>query len=182
MSRITTKTTGLRSRAGFDETIDRIAELTVKLRGLEAKRDKRIQAIRDETGAEITAFIEQRDALLTMAEDYATENREEVFAKGAKTGETALALFGLRFGQPTLKLLSRKWTWDRVMAAIKGLPGLPQFVRVAESLDKEAIKAALGDKPEELAKIGCRIDQTEAFWVEPRDVATDATQAVNTRG
>jgi phage host-nuclease inhibitor protein Gam len=171
-NRITTKTTGLRSRSGFEDTIDRIAELTVKLRGLEAKRDKRIQAVRDESGPDILSVADQRDALMTLAENFALENRSELFAKEAKSGATTMAAYGLRLGNPTLKTLNRRWTWEKVKEAVKAA-SWAQFIRTEETLDKDGIKAQLGDKPEALASVGCRIDQSEAFWVEPKDRAME---------
>jgi phage host-nuclease inhibitor protein Gam len=181
-TRVTSRGARCQTRSEFEASIDRIAELTVRLRGLEARRDKKIQAVRDEFAADIDAALKERDALVVTAEAFAFDHRGELFSGSSKTASTAQALYGLRLGQPTLKLLSRKWTWAAVLEALKAVPGIPRFIRVSEEVDKDALKAQLGDKPEELAKLGCRIEQTEGFWVEPRDTAIAETQTVNTRG
>lgn len=167
MPRLKTKTTGLRTRAAFDRAINEIAEIAVRLRQLEADRDERIQAIREETDPAIQTTRDRRDALLTLAEDYALDNRYDLFPKG-KSAATSLAEFGLRIGQPTLKTLNRRWTWIKVMQAVKDLHS-GRFIRTKETLDKEAIRAQLGGDPTQLAVIGCRIEQTESFWVEPKE-------------
>lgn len=178
-TRITTKSIGLRSRAALDQAVDQVSVLTTKIRILEAKRDKRLQAVREEHGAEITAAIEQRDALLTVAEAYVPEHRDEIFADGGKTASTALATFGLRLGQPTLRPINRRWTWAKILDAVKEAYGA-RFIRAKEELDKDAIKAQLGDNAGDLAKVGCTIEQTEAFWVEPRETA-QAEEQLTTR-
>lgn len=165
---ITTRNRGLRDAAAFRAAVNEIAALSVRLRILEAKRDKRLQAVRDEHEPEIQAAADQRDALLALAEAYAAENRETVFLAGQKSGECELATYGMRIGNPTLKLLNKRWTWAKVLEVVKKALG-EGFIRVQESLDKDAIKAAFGDSPSTLAEIGVRIEQTEAFWVEPKD-------------
>ena len=86
-----------------------------------------------------------------------------------KSADTALAFFGFRIGNPTLKLLNRKWSWESVLEAVKrSFPG--QFVRLSEAVDKDALKVQLTD--EQRAEVGCRIDQVETFFVEAKDQAT----------
>ena len=84
----------------------------------------------------------------------------------AKSGETGKARWGWRLGNPTLVLLSRKFTWGAVCNKIKEM-GLTAYLKVSDPKpDKDKLKAELDD--ERLAALGLRIEQTEAYWVEPK--------------
>lgn len=172
-TRMTTRHTGPQTRAEYERTIDQIATLSVRARLLNAKMDRKLQAIRDEHGPALQQTLDQLDALLTVAEAYACEHRDELFAGGRKSGSTTLAEYGLRLGQPTLKPLNRRWTWAKVLEAVKaGMPG--RFLRVKEELDKDGLRAQLGGDAATLATVGLRIEQSEAFWVEPKDGGEEA--------
>ena len=63
-------------------------------------------------------------------------------------------------------LLSRKFTWGAVCNKIKEM-GLTAYLKVSDPKpDKDKLKAELDD--ERLAALGLRIEQTEAYWVEPK--------------
>ena len=160
----------IKSRIEFDVTIDELARATVKLREAQAKRDEQIQSIRDMYAPACNVFAEQVQGLALAAEKYAEEHRDELFVGKVKSAETALAVFGFRLGQPTLKTLSKAWTWERVLEALIER-GLKRFVRTKQEPDKEALKQHMS--AEELAGVGCRIDQTETFFIEPKDRATE---------
>lgn len=165
------KSTGFTSRVEFDAAVDRIAEASAQLRKLEAVRDTAIQAVRDTHNPAIDAIDQERKALVALAEKYAETHRPELFVDGKKSADTALAFFGFRIGNPTLKVLNRKWNWESVLDAVKSRYKA-RFVRTEESPDKDALKAQLSD--EQLAEVGLRIEQSETFFVEPKDVATKA--------
>lgn len=166
--RTSTRGKGLKKKSSFLEAVDEAARLTVKIRTLEARRDKRIQTVRESSKEALSPLTDERDRLLGLAEDYALENRDELFSDGSKSSASALATFGFQMGQPTLKTLNRKWTWKKITQGVKELFGA-RFLRVKEELDKEALKSAYKDAPAKLADLGCRIEQKEAFWIEPKD-------------
>lgn len=168
------KATSLKSRAEFDAAVDQLARTTVELRKLEAARDEQLQTVRakyDGPCADRGAAIE---GLALVIEKYAEEHRDELFTGKVKSAETALALFGFRLGQPTLKTLSKAWTWDRVLEQLDALK-LDRFIRTKRECDKEAMKAHLDAAA--LATVGCRIDQAETFFVEPKEQASDERSA-----
>lgn len=156
------------NKGEFDRMVDEIARLEVERRAKAAARDARIQAIQDELNPEIDAIADRVDALLALCDGYARDHREEVLDKTSKGGETPLALYGYRFGQPTLKTYSAKWTWGAVIEALKKSREMEKFVRTKEEPDKDALKKL---DPLRLAEFGMRITQSESFWVEPK---TDA--------
>jgi phage host-nuclease inhibitor protein Gam len=159
----------LKSRAEFDAVVDRLAAATVDLRKQEAARDQVLQDVRAEYEPAIVRLTAEIDAMALTLEKYADANRDELLPGKAKSGETALATFGFRFGNPTLKLLSKSWNWDKVVAELKKR-ALVHFVRTAEEPDKEALRQKL--TPEQLAGVGCRVTQSETFYVEPKERAS----------
>lgn len=171
-TRLKASKTGLRTRAEFDQALDEIAELQVALRTHEAKRDKGLQAVRDEHAPKIDELKERLSAKFLLAEKYAEQHRAEIFPTAKKSGDTGLSLFGFRLGNPTLKTLNKRWTWDSVLAAVKSAFGGKRFVRVKEELDKDALKSELSD--EQLATVGCRVEQAEEFFVEAKDQPTQS--------
>lgn len=163
------KASSFATRAEFDSAMDTIATLQVRLRILEGKRDKDIQRARDAHAPEIDAASDQLKATLALAEKYAAEHRAEICPPGRKSNESALAVFGFRLGNPTLKTLSKRWTWESVLEAVR-TKFKGRFVRTKEELDKDALKAQLDD--EQLASVGCRIEQREDFYVEAKEQPT----------
>jgi phage host-nuclease inhibitor protein Gam len=168
------KAPAIATRADFDAAIDALARNEVSLRIAEARRDAKIQQARELFEPEIVSLTEMRDALALAAEKFAEEHRDELFPGKLKSAETPLAHFGFRLGQPTLKLLNRKWTWDGVLDALQA-HGLSRFIRVRREPDKDGLKQHC--PPEQLAAIGCRIDQAETFYVEPKEKPTTEAAA-----
>ena len=89
----------------------------------------------------------------------------EAFAK-RKSVEFAAGTVGFRTGTPKLKLLNRTWSWEKVLEAAQQY--LPNFLRSKPELDKEAIIAQRDELEEFLPQIGVKVDQDEAFYVEPK--------------
>ncbi len=166
-TRIKSKDLGLQTEAQFRAAVDAIADLQLKLNALIADRDGKIQAIRDAAEVELAPLAQERDRLLVLTEAYAKDHREQLLPTERKSAETGLAAYGFRLGMPTLKTLNAKWTWARVLERVKEL-GRMEFITVKEALDKDRIKTDLTTDAE-LAEIGCRIEQTDAFFIEPKD-------------
>ncbi len=164
MSRL--KATTYTTRAQFDAACNEIAVLEVQLRQQTALRDQHLQQIRDQFGPMIDDLTEERDAKVALAEKYAETHRAELFPAARKSGETPLSNYGFRTGNPTLALLNRKWSWASVLEAVKA--AFPKrYVRQTEAVDKDAIKAQL--TAEQLATVGLRVTQSEAFYIEAKD-------------
>ncbi len=170
MTKISTRTRGITSRAEFDEKVNEVAQLDVELRQLSTQMDAELQTVRDKYAARLESKGNYRDALFHACDSYASKHQGEVLTPGMRSGETALARYGFRLGNPTLVLLSRKHKWEGVLAAIcaKGEEWVAKYItHPAPKANKDALKTGLSD--EELAGLGCRIEQTDAFWLEPKD-------------
>jgi phage host-nuclease inhibitor protein Gam len=162
------KAPSISTRAQFDGCVDDLARTLVVLRKLEARRDEKLQAIRAEWEPSVREAGARVEALTLLVEKYAEEHREELLPGKVKSGETSLAVFGFRLGNPTLKLLNKQCSWEGVVLACKALK-LFDFIRKFEEPDKDKIKTA-NLEPETLKALGVKIAQSEAFYVEPKDL------------
>lgn len=161
---------GIKSREEYDGKVNECAELEVQLRALTAAQDAELQAVRDKYEAEMQSLSNRRDALLSACGMYASMHQEEVLKPGLRSGETSLATFGFNLGNPTLVLLSRKHTWKTVCAAIraKGADFVAKYLTIPDPKpNKDALKAGLDDAA--LAELGCRIEQTDAYYIKAKD-------------
>lgn len=149
----------------FDAACDEIARIEVQRRGAESVRDEEMNAVMEKHNPAIIILRQQQEALVQKADAYATANRDELLPAKRQSGETKLALFGFRWGNKALALLSNRWTWDGVIVSLKAA-GMAAFVRTKEEVDKDAVKDQLAESV--LAQHGMRIKQSETFWVEPK--------------
>lgn len=147
-------------------TVDEIARLEVELRGLEADRDKAIQVVQEQHESKIEETKKRIKALMALSGIYSIANRAALFVGKLKSAASSLARFGFREGNPSLKTLNKKHTWDSVLKKLEEA-GKTQFIRTKQEVNKEALQAAkLSDA--ELAGYGLRFDQGETFFVEPK--------------
>lgn len=154
----------IQSKEQLHATIDEIARLEINIRQASAFRDADVQAVLLEHDGPIEASKERQKALTKLASTYADAHRLEVFGDKLKSAATALAKFGFREGNDTLKTLSRKWTWEKVLDNLKALK---KYVRTVEEIDKDALhNAKLTDA--ELATLGLRIDKGETFFISSK--------------
>lgn len=148
-------------------TIDDIARLEVSIRALEAKRDAAVQLVRTEHDKRIEEDKVRLKSLMKLAANYSGANRPSLF-KMAKSAFSALARFGFRSGNPTVKALNKKCTEEFILGKLKALG---KYIRTVEVIDKELIHAdykaeKLTDA--QLADMGLRIDSGETFFVESK--------------
>ena len=170
--------TEIKNRAEFERVLENIVIAQLTKERLENRRDKKIVDIRSEFEGEINDVAEKMQANVIRAEKYAETHRDELLPAKRKTAETAVTFFGFRTGNPTLVLLSRKWTWAKVLETIKELFPINDFIVTKESVDKDVIKARLSDRPEVLAQIGTRIEQKEVFFIDPKRDPADPQRLV----
>ena len=179
-----TKTTRIKaisdigSRAEFDSLLEQIAIMQLSKERLELRRDRKLLNIRADYDPDIKDVAEKMEAAVLRAEKYATTHREELLPGKKKTSETGVAFFGFRTGNPTLVLLNRKWTWKKVIEAIRTCFGNPeQFIITKEVVDKDAMKLSRTD--EERAMVGTRIEQHETFFIDPKRDPADPQRLIS---
>ena len=143
---------------------DEVAREIVDNRALVDARDQAIQEVQDKYNPEIEAADKTIDAKIAMLAVWAKEHRKDLFGD-KKSYETPLAILSFRYGNPTLKLLSSKDSWDDVIAELKADKEGKQFVKVKEEADKRGL---LKMAAEWLAKFRMRVTQSETFAVDPK--------------
>ena len=143
---------------------DEVAREIVDNRALVDARDVDIQVVQDKYNAQIEAADKSIDAKIAMLAVWAKEHRKDLFGD-KKSYETPLAILSFRYGNPTLKLLSSKDSWDDVIAQLKADKEGKEFVKVKEEVDKRGL---LKMAAEWLAKFRMRVTQSETFAVDPK--------------
>lgn len=159
--RTTTKATDqqvIKDKAEFCQTLDDIARKGVELDTLQAA----MQQVLTDHDPKISELTREIDRLTKLAEQWASPRRDELFARGRKSGTTALTTYGYRLGQPSLKP-AKGWTWDKIVALLKTTRRKAYLVTKVTP-DKDAIRQHV--KPHKLAKLGLEIKQVETFYVE----------------
>ena len=146
---------------------DEVAREIVANRALVAERDQHIQDIQDKYNPQIDANDKAIDAKIALVAMFAKSNRAEFFAD-KKSCETPLAVLSFRYGNPTLKPLSSKDSWDEIAAALEASKEGKPFVKVKKDIDKRGL---LKKTDEWLAGFKLRITQSETFAIDPK---TDA--------
>lgn len=155
----------LATREEFEALLNDIATDQLLREGLVTERDARIAEIQEEAGKEIGPIDDQIKTAVIRAEKFAAAHRAELFRGENKSAETALTFFGFRWSTPALATLNRKWNWEAVLKALKEqFPG--KFILTEEKPDKSTMKAQLDAA--QLARVGCRVTQSESFFVEPK--------------
>jgi phage host-nuclease inhibitor protein Gam len=162
------------SRVEFDHLINQTVNLQIAKERMELRRDAAILKVLETFEPDIKDLAEKMETNLLRAEKYAETHRDELLPGRKKTTETTFAFFGFRTGNPTLVLLNRKWTWAKVIEAMKGA-FWRSYIIVKESVDKDALKQL---QPEQLAEIGTRIEQAETFFIDPKRDPADPHRLV----
>lgn len=150
--------------------VDDIARLEIARQAKEADMKQKILDIQENEGKEIELLAEKIVLLMDRVEGYIMAHQAELFKPGLKEGETAIATFGVRLGNPTVGK-DRKWTWDALADEFAGKEALKAFARAKNSVDKEAILKAWREKSETFGALGAygvKITQSEVAWIEPK--------------
>ncbi len=150
------------TRTLFDEEVDNICRLQLDREQLVILRDRLLMEILEAHNPEIERISQDIAENLCLCEKFAITHRESLFGK-LKSAAASLGIFGFRTGNPKLALLSRKWKWADVLAALQS-SGLSHLIRTKIEPDKEALKKL---DEIDLFRIGLRIDQDETFFIEP---------------
>ncbi|EJX08558.1 Mu Gam family protein [gut metagenome] len=160
-----TVVTGI-TREQAEQAFADYAAADAEVQTINAKMDVEITKIRTKYASRLADLDAVKEDTFTMIQAYATENREELFAK-KKSIESAHGTFGFRVGMPRLKTL-RGFTWAAVLTLCREL--LPEYIRTTEDVAKDKL---LADRANEeiapiLPRIGVQVVQDETFFIEPK--------------
>ena len=142
-----------------------------RLEKLTGEMNMKLAAVREKYEEEITAAAEAMKTEEKRLHAWA-DAHPELFGK-ARSLKMLHGVLGYRVGNWALKLKSG-FTAARAIALCKQVIG-PEYVRVKEELDKEAIIADRAHyTSESLAACGISIEQGERFFVEPEKTEAPA--------
>ena len=168
-TKTTTRTNGIADPAEFVEVVNKCCMNLVQLKATQASLDEALQKVRDQYEPEIKSLKSKITAGEKEAAVYASLHKDQVLKDKLRHGTTAMGTYGFRLGNPTLSLVSRKFTWGDVVYAIKARgEAMTQYLIHAEPKpNKEALKEGLS--ADELADLQLQVTQTDSFYIEPFD-------------
>ena len=177
------KLTPVTSRAEFEEVVDEVAKMAVERQKLTVALKARHQQLDDKYGAEIKALDREIEEKRERAEGYFGDHAGELCLPGRRSGQTKLANFGVRLGNPTVTKVGKfkKVAWKALGMIFDGIDALKQFVRNQPEVDKDAILDVFRDlksndqdkvahaleKKAILDEYGISMEQNDEFWIEP---------------
>jgi phage host-nuclease inhibitor protein Gam len=167
MPRIKTKTATFSTRRDFEEAVDKVAILQLKLDHDIAEHNKRKAAEDKAFKTRVKTAQAKLNEIVAQCESYAAHHRDELLGE-KKTAETKLAFFGYRQSPGIVKTLNSKWTLGKALEALKAAGHLA-CIKVTETLDKQAVKRQIPEA--EMAQYGLRIDAPDEFGIEPKRAA-----------
>ncbi len=166
-----------RTRTQVENLVAEMASAKNNERLIAASMDAEILAIREKYQPNLESLTSRMDALSAAVQVWAEAHPEE-FGR-LKSIEFPAGVIGFRTGSPKLKTLP-KWTFDRVLDALRRTDAWRGYIRVKEEVDKEAL---LGAKlpSAELRGMGLQILQEESFYIAPRLADTPTRQVTGRR-
>lgn len=151
------------TREDAEALVIQIACAVNRQREIIAEIDARTLELKERHKDELAGIAKSIKEKSTVVQSWAEENPED-FGK-AKSLRLAGGTIGFRTGTPKLVLLTRKWTWEKVLEAVQRI--LPDFIRNKPEVDKEAIIARREELAEFLPMVGLEVAQGESFFIEP---------------
>ena len=155
------------TRAEAEYCMTELASLANTRRSRLAALDAKILELQKETAP----FVADCDATIAARTDqlraWAQANPGE-FAAGRKSIELLSGVLGFRTGNPRLALLSRAWSWEKVLEALKTNPLRAQCVRTKEEVDKDGLLRQASGGDFDSGAFGVKVIQDETFFIEPR--------------
>lgn len=163
----------INSREEAEAVMNELALTANNQRTFLANRDAEVLAINAKYEGNLAscaqAIKQKSDALRVWA-----ESNPEEFPTGRKSLDLVSGALGFRTGMPTLALLSRAWTWEKVTEAV--CRHLPNFIRNKAEVDRGAILGQRVELAFILSKCGLKVMQDKSFFIEPKLANTTARQ------
>lgn len=173
----------LTDRTSAELALQDLATLANAQRKIIADRDAEMLKIGERCAPHLAKIENSINSLTQQLQRWAEANPSE-FPKDRKSIPMSAGTIGFRTGTPKLALLSRAWSWDKVLSSIKLSGFFPSFIRTKEEVDKDAILGDYSDKivaDFELTALGLKVTQTESFFIEPNLTDTDPRQTITTK-
>lgn len=145
----------------FQEQVDRIAALELKIRAAEADRDSAINRITFNHNKSIEGLVTERNSLMSKADVFARQHRTTLIPGKRKSASNRTAIFGFRQSTRTVQDM----TVDEAVEFLKSL-GFDDCYKEKRSLNMGVIKAKA--KTEKALNRIFHTVTTDNFYVEPK--------------
>lgn len=142
-----------------------LSEIAARKRNIDlikAGLNESVDALKVKAAAEIAPISLEVEALEQALARFGEANKDTLFAK-VKSRALAFGEIGFRASTKAV-LLNRKWTWERVLAALK--EKALGCIRVKEEVDKDALR---GLKPEDMEAVGVKLQKDDGFYYELKE-------------
>ena len=173
----------LTTREDAELAMNELSRLVAAQRKVTSDRDAAVAEIDKRVAPELSAITEQIQARTEGLRAWAITNPDQ-FPKGRKSIEMLSGVLGFRLGTPKVGLISRAFTWEKVLGLLESVSVWRNFVRIKREVDKEALLACHANAPDkaeweaEARRFGVRITQEETFYADPKGTEVEARQTV----
>ena len=164
-----TRTTRLRAttimnRNDLENVLGRYAAAVIEADALKAELDRKVNELRAGYEERAAALGKRAEIFFADIEAYLANNPEEIPA-GRKSLELLHGTVGYRTGNPTVRL--PRGVDEAALCEELCCSGFPEYVRVREEVNREAVLAADDAARESLAAHGVKVTQTkDRFYIE----------------
>jgi phage host-nuclease inhibitor protein Gam len=171
-SRIKAAPSAIKSRDEMEKVVSEIALLTLSARGTLDQFNAELTQLKAGCAETLKPIEEELGLKMALARDWAQANPAE-FGE-ARSITMSAGTVGFRKGNPTAKLLNKKWSWEKSLAALQSLK-LTRYIRTTFEVNKNAI---IEDRDTEAAKtfdaFGVKIVQDDGFYIDTELKTADA--------
>lgn len=144
-----------------DTILNEIGKLNQNIKSEQADKNLAISKVQEKYQPGIDEMEAEKIGMARNLQLFCEERRAEFDEKKSK--ELSYGMVAFRLGTGALKTL-KGWTWAAVEAFVGRSKKYNQYLVIKTSLNKNGLKTDLPQN--ELAKIGCTIEQEEAFYYE----------------
>ncbi|MCD6011660.1 MAG: hypothetical protein K0Q79_1522 [Flavipsychrobacter sp.] len=129
---------------------------------LAAERDKDVEALDNKYNSQFEALRKEMEEQYATVQQYCNRHRNELFTI-TKSVEEHGALFGFREGKDKVVIMDGCKEKDIITVMARRTAMMP-YLRTTLTLDKLKI---IRERPKSLEKLGVKVVQEEAFFLEP---------------
>lgn len=149
-----------------DDFLRKIAAEKRQLAVLELGLKEQVDDLKKKYAADCEPILQNIAVMEQTLVRFTESKKTELFGKKRSIGLT-FGTLGFR-ASSTLKTL-KKFTWEQVLGLLKSTDddSLSACIRVKQEVDKDALRQLPQEK---LAEVGCRLEQTDAFYYELNEV------------
>ncbi|KAF0093455.1 MAG: hypothetical protein E1N59_2856 [Puniceicoccaceae bacterium 5H] len=153
------------TRSEFEAKVDRVAELQIQLQTAIAARDQAKEAVIAEREPAIKALESEIKRESTLCAAYAHTHWDELSPNGTRSGETPMATYSFRKGNPTLAKVGK--VKEEVLAEQLHDAGRDEYLVLKYELNKERLKKAVQAKVEWALQL-FKITQKDGFEIQAK--------------